>query len=334
MAESEKVTPTDDAGGGPEADAGPVQDRASGDPNLGAAVGGYRSQRRPGWYMALVLLGVGLGALLALLAGEAPPPAEEPLEGAAGGAARPTGAEVRTGLVFGTTDEAAGSTPDMIAAGTRRVYCHFRLPEVDDIDALVGAWSRDGEPGGAIAAGSFSGKLEGGFAVGRVAIHAPKAEGFPKGIYEVEVTTGGGDVYEGSFIVVEAPERITGQKMPRAPGVQISEATICADVTGEGAPHTRSAVYPPDASRIYMAFEFASAAPGTAVRVRWLYAGQPIEAATRDIVLDSESGWAYAWISPDAKTPLLEGKYRVIVEAVPSGEGLASAEFEVRGGAR
>ena len=300
------------------------------DPNLGAAVGGYRNQRRPGWYMALVLLGVGVGALLALVVGEAPPPAEDTVGGVELGAVRPDSPEVRTGLIFATTEQAPKATPHMIPAGTKRVYCHFRLPDVDRIDALVGAWKRDGEPGGAIPAGSFKGAVEKGFAVGRVAIDAPAAQGFAKGIYEVELTTGDGDVYDASFIVVDKPDQIMGQKIAAAPGVQISQATVCGDVTGEGAPQATSTVFPPEAGRIYMAFKFASAQPGSVVRVRWLYRDQAIESATREITLGSESGWAYAWISPDAGTPLLEGAYRVAVESVPDGEQLATAGFEVK----
>lgn len=302
------------------------------DPNLGAAVGGYRKQRRPGWYMALVLLGVSLGALLALVVGEEPPPAEDSLGGLQLGAGRADSPEVKTGLLFATSEEAPKATPHMIPAGTKRVYCHFRLPGVDDIDALVGAWKRDGEPGGTIPAGSFKGAIDKGLAVGRVAIDAPTAQGFAKGIYEVELTTGEGDVYEASFIVVEKPDQIMGQKIAAAPGVQISQATVCGDVTGEGAPQATSTVFPPDAGRIYMAFKFASAQPGSVVRVRWLYRDQAIESATREITLESESGWAYAWISPDAGTPLLEGAYRVSVEAVPDGERLATATFEVKAG--
>ena len=302
------------------------------DPNLGAAVGGYRNQRRPGWYMALVLLGVSMGALLALVVGEAPPPAEDTVGGVQLGTARPDSPDLRTGLVFATTEQAPKATPHMIPAGTKRVYCHFRLPDVDRIDALVGAWKHDGEPGGTIPAGSFKGAVEGGFAVGRAAIDAPGTQGFAKGIYEVELTTGEGDVYDASFIVVEKPDQIMGQKIAAAPGVQISQATVCGDVTGEGAPQATSTVFPPNAGRIYMAFKFASAQPGSVVRVRWLYRDQAIESATREITLESESGWAYAWISPDAGTPLLEGAYRVVVEAVPDGEQLATAAFEVKAG--
>lgn len=336
MAENNNLPPTDEEQGPDEPkQTGEPRAASAGiarDPNLGAAVGGYRNQRRPGWYMALVLLGVSMGALLALVVGEAPPPAEDTHGGLQVGVGRPDSPGVRTGLVFATTEQAPTATPDMIPAGTKRVYCHFRLPDVGRIDALAGIWKRDGEPGGTIPAGSFKGTVEGGFASGRAAIDAPTPQGFAKGIYEVELTTGEGDVYDGSFIVVDKPDQIMGQKIAAAPGVQISEATVCGDVTGEGAPQATSTVFPPDAGRIYMAFKFASAQPGSVVRVRWLYREQAIESATREITLDSESGWAYAWISPDARTPLLEGAYSVAVEAVPDGERLAAAAFEVKTG--
>ncbi len=300
------------------------------DPNLGAAVGGYRNQRRPGWYMALVLLGVGVGALLALVVGEAPPPAVDDETEAGVNAQRPPAGGVRTGLVFSTSEQEPKATPDMIPAGTKRIYCHFRLPEIGRIDGLSGSWTRDGEPGGRIAAGSIQGRIERGYAVGNVAIDAPDAKGFPKGIYEVELIAPDGAIHEASFVVVEKPEEIMGRKMAAAAGVQISQATVCGEVTDEGAPQAMAATFAPDARRIYMAFKFGSAPPGSTVRVRWLYRGEPIDAATSEITFDSESGWAYAWIGADESNLLLEGPYTVVVEAVPDGERLAWATFDVK----
>ena len=43
------------------------------DLNLLAAVGGYHKRRQVGWYLALVLLGFGLGAVLALAVGQQSP---------------------------------------------------------------------------------------------------------------------------------------------------------------------------------------------------------------------------------------------------------------------
>ncbi len=299
-------------------------------PNLLAAVGGYHKRRRPGWYLALVLLGFGLGAVLALAVGQQSPPAGSDQVLRPSDALAPTPEPIRSGLVFATSITAPEKTPDMLPAGVKIIYCHFRLPGVKDIRSLSGRWSHDGEAQGEILPEEFVGKITYGAAVGYAIMQSPSEAGFSKGIYEVAVSTAEGVVRESSFVVVQEPDKILDQPAPQAVGVQLTNATICAGVTEAGEPRSPQTTFATDDEKIYLAFKFTNAEPGSVVRIEWLFHGQAIPSAVREITLESAQGWAHGWIGRDEANLLVPGSYRAVVKSVPDGEPLASATFLVK----
>ena len=298
------------------------------DPNLYRAVGGYQSRRRPGWYIALILVGFGLGAVLALAVGHRSP-VEHP-EAAPGTMALPATEPIRAGIVFSTDKTAPERTPDMIPAGIKTVYCHFRLPGLQQIEGLVATWSQDGKSQGEIPAERITGDVEGGFAIGYVTLEAPSPDGFANGIYEVSIRTPDGVVHESSFVVVQSPDRILSHAIPQAVGVQIANATICEAVTAAGKPEQAQTSFTTDTKKIFLSFSFANAQPGSVVKVQWLYHEQPIASATNEITLETAEGWAYAWIGPNADQAIMPGSYRAVVKSIPDDAPLASVAFVVK----
>ncbi len=299
------------------------------DPNLLAAVGGYHSHRRAGWYLALVLLGFGLGAVLALAVGQQSPSAGID-QARPSDASAPAPGPTRVGLVFATSTTAPEKTPDMLPAGVKIIYCHFRLPGVKDIRSLSGSWSYDGQAQGELLPEEFVGKITSGAAVGYAIMQSPSEAGFSKGIYEVAVSTAEGVVRESSFVVVQAPDKILDQPVPQAVGVQVTDATICAGVTAAGEPQSPQTTFATDDEKIYMAFKFSNAEPGSVVRIEWLFHGEAIPSAVREITLESPQGWGHGWIGRDEATVLVPGSYRAVVKSVPDGEPLASATFLIK----
>ncbi len=299
------------------------------DPNLLAAVGGYQSRRRPGWYLALVLLGFGLGAVLALAVGQRTPPGG-PDQAGPGAASGPTAEPIRAGLVFATSVTPPPRTPDMLPAGVKIIYCHFRLPGVKDIRSLSGSWSYNGEAQGQIVAEEFVGKISNGAAVGYAIMQAPSEAGFAKGIYEVTVSTAEDVVRESSFVVVQDPDKILSQPVPQGVGVRVTDATICRGVTKSGEPQGPQTAFASDDQRVYLAFKFSNAEPGSVVRIEWQFHGQAISSASREITLEAAQGWAHGWIGRDQANLFVPGSYRAVVKSVPDGEPLASATFLVK----
>jgi len=299
------------------------------DLDLLAAVGGYRQKRRPGWYLALILLGFGLGALLALAVGPQPPPADATANGAQATTAAPTPEPIRAGLVFSVTKDAPPETPDMLPARAKQVYCHFRLPGVKTVTTLTGTWSGP-DVQGEIASRDFVGRIEKGIAIGHAVIPAPSPAGFQKGIYEVQVRTPDDVSREGSFVVVEDPAKILSHPTPKAIGIQVSNAAVCASVAENGRPRDIRSTFGTDTEKICVAFEFANAEPGSVVNVEWQFHGKAIPSATREITLNAPEGWGYAWIARGASDWLIPGSYRAIIKSVPDGEPLASANFKIK----
>ena len=299
------------------------------DLNLLAAVGGYHKRRQVGWYLALVLLGFGLGAVLALAVGQQSPPAGID-QARPSDASAPTPEPIRVGLVFATSITPPEKTPDMLPAGVKIIYCHFRLPGVKDIRSLSGSWSYNGEAQGEIVPEEFVGKITSGAAVGYAIMQSPLEAGFSNGIYEVAVSTAEGVVRETSFVVVQDPDKILDQPVSQPVGVQVTDATICAGVTETGEPQNPQTSFASDEAKIYMAFKFTNAEPGSVVRIEWLFHGEAISSAVREITLESPQGWAHGWIGRDEANVLVPGSYRAVVKSVPDGEPLASATFLVK----
>lgn len=297
------------------------------DPNLLNAVGGYHNRRRPGWYMALVLLGFGLGAVLALAVSSSMQSSS--LDRETGKVPDAELSVVREGLSFGPSEKFAESTPDMFEAGISAVYVHFRLPGVVNAKGLSGSVRLDGKEFAALDKDSFIGKTDNGLFVGHAVLRGPQGHPLEKGIYEVEVKAADGAIYEGSFVVVVNSSEIAAQVASRHVGMQISDASMCTGTTQLGEPQTRRTTFADDEDRICLAFHFTNAQRGSAVKVEWLYADEVIRSGDSEIVLDAEEGWAYAWIRPEPKSQLLPGAYHAVVRAIPSGEVLVSEPFVV-----
>lgn len=302
-------------------------ERETSDPNLRAAVGGYRKKRRIGWYLALLLLGFGLGAALALVVGQSigDNAETEPVTPPATGQ-KPRAS--RSGIVFSADTETPAETPDMFDSRIARIYCHFRLPDADSIEELSGECHRDGDLFLELSGDDFSGSIENGIAVGHAILKPQKDEGFAAGIYEVTITTAAGDQHSASFAVVEDAEKL---QRADAKNVSISDVTFCTDITDNGSPVEPADRFSPDTERIYVVFQYGGAEPGTAVEISWSVGETTLPESTRSVTLPSESGRAHAWISAGEGQVFPAGEYTVTVRADAQTAPLGTADFEVAG---
>lgn len=323
--EDQDQEPREESGPTEEPDKPERKDEESTDPNLRAAVGGYRKKRRIGWYLALLLLGFGLGAALALVVGQTigdtadvqPPSPPASGQKASGDF---------SGLVFSADSEAPSETPDMFEAGISQIYCHFRLSDVQSIEKLSGECYRDGELLVELPKEDFAGDIENGVAVGHAILEPPGDEGFGPGIYELTVTTGEGDEHSASFVVVEDAEKL---EKPRTENVTVSEVTVCKNIAEDGSPVEAVDRLSADTDRIYVAFRYQGADPGATIEVLWNVEETALPESPQSVTLPSNSGWAHAWISAGQEELLPTGRYEVIVRPDPGNAPLGTANFQI-----
>lgn len=272
----------------------------------------------------LMLIGVLIGLLGAVVysrtTGIAAPPAVTQILQSALRSVSPTEPEER--VVFGVSSTPPASSPDLLPAGALVIYCFYDVPGVKVSGAPVVTLSKDGKrrepvPATDLKAGDRPG-------VGTLALKA--SGGFAPGVYEVELQFSDSRVLA-SFVAATGAEAILGQSPPRDAQVTIGLPVFAAGVGAEGKPLRLGTVFR-GSDRVFFAFKYDQAEPGSAVQVKWYGGREPIESATREVLLPSVKGWANAWLqAPPPGLPA--GQYRAAVNMSSDPHELASAQFTV-----
>jgi hypothetical protein len=157
---------------------------------------------------------------------------------------------------------------------------------------------------------------------------AAPAQGFPQGIYQVEIT-GPDDLKEvGSFAVLAGLDQMMAQQTPTA-AVLITPPVLAAAVDKQSRP-TRPLPpnIAPDVPKLFVCFGYQGAAPGTVVEVRWFFYDIEVDAARSQVTLPSAFGQASAWFERHGD-PLPEGKWRVAVYLPGAEKPSAELPFAV-----
>lgn len=329
------------------------------DEEAGAPAEERPARRRRPWVLGclLALLGVLLGAAVALVAGRGCGPVAP--EGPVIALPRPGSPDTR--LVFSAGPEEPATTPEIIPAETSVVFCFYRLNRVPPDAALTAKWWHDGEELGALELRDQRPDGDAEYAAGRFTIYpptpptraAPGAEPppaeppasssagatgtagsiavFPPGIYEVELTSPAQPdvVARGSFVALpRAAKILQGGGEPAGPPM-VRALTTATGVAEDGTALGPATVFPRDVRRIYAVFEYAGIAPGAVLTVRWFIEGTELERARAEIPVAAERGSAHAWLEVGTSDRLPDAQYQVRVYLGEEDHALASSGFRI-----
>ena len=237
------------------------------------------------------------------------------------------GASDEERILFSATPTEPTRAPDLLPAGIPMVYAFYRIPGATAGASARAQWSRNGVVKGQIPVASITPGNHPG--EGTIAFRAP-ADGFAPGVYEVEVQQGPNKV-RGSFVTAVGAGAIIGQPAPKDAEVAIPKVAFADGVDAHGQPQrVRKTFYGTD--RIFFAFRYTQAEPGSTVRVSWYGGQEPIKSAEREVLLPSVEGWAHAWLQ--APFPgLPPGEYRATVTMSADTRAIATGSFTVTAGA-
>ncbi|MGI5819593.1 MAG: hypothetical protein ACOX9R_16030 [Armatimonadota bacterium] len=249
-------------------------------------------------------------------------------------------------LVFSPTPERPDATPDIISAETEVIYVFYDMGRLPANATLAAAWTHEGESLGELPLAQHQPDEGAGHARGRFAIHppppashggaaadegAPAGDGFPPGIYEVEITSPDApDVAAtGSFVALpRAAQILHGGGEPEGPPV-IRSLQTATGVTEDGEPTGQSAAFPADIGRITAVFSYRGVGPGWVLTARWYAGDTEIMQARTEIAVSAAEGWAEAWLEVGEGATLPPGEYRVSVHLGDDDEALATTGFEI-----
>jgi hypothetical protein len=217
----------------------------------------------------------------------------------------------------------------MFDDGVNEIYCHFRLPEVQDISTLSATCHRDGELLMELPGEMFDGEVTDGVAVGHVVVEPAADQGFAPGIYEMTITAADGTEHTASFAVVEDAEKL---QESAGKTVRINTAEICTEIAEDGSPVNPMESVRASAERIYCVFRYEGGAAGVGLEVAWSAGGVELPQSPQTVTLPSAEGWAHAWLGAKEGGSLPSGKYLVTVRRQPEAQPLATVEFEVIAG--
>jgi len=347
--------PPDDSSAEPEEDEGVIGEIPASDAGEPAEAppAEPRRRRRP-WVVGcfLALLGVVLGATVALVVARRPAEREEistPPQAPA-----PTEA-YDTRLLFSPTSERPERTPDVIPAESAVVYCFYELSRVAPDAPLSARWWHEGEELGPLELRDLERTPDASHALGRFSIYPPAgaggdapaeavevespadaqeasapAAGFATGVYEVELTSS--DVPDvsarDSFMALpNAAKILAGGGEPAGPPVVRSLQTS-RGASEDGEPVDPSTTFPGD-GRIYVVFTYAGVTPGAVLTVRWWAGETELSDARTEVAVTAEEGRGQAWLEVGEGQQLPPGDYRVTVHLGDEEEALAQTGFTV-----
>ena len=350
--------PPDDTSAEPAEDEGVIGEIAgtdAGEPAEAPPTEPPRRRRRP-WAVGcfLALLGVMLGAVVALLVARKPAEREEistPPE-----AAVPAEA-YETRLVFSPTPERPDRTPDIIPADSPVVYCFYELSRVPPDAPLSARWWHENGELGTLELRDLERVPDAEHALGRFSILPPAgaagdapeaageaaepddahegaagAGGFATGVYEVELTSNAvPDVSaRDSFMALpNAAKILAGGGEPAGPPVVRSLQTA-SGVTAEGEAVDAATRFAGD-GRIYVLFGYGGVPAGAVLTVRWWAEDSELTDARAEVPVSAEEGRGQAWLEVGAGQRLPPGEYRVSVHLGDEDESLARTGFTITG---
>lgn len=228
------------------------------------------------------------------------------------------------GIVFGPTDTKPGVTADLLPAGVPIIYAWYEAPGRQSAGPPQAKWTRDGKPLPAPRAAEIS--AEPGKNAGKILLRAPGGSLSP-GVYELELKLGPSNL-AASFVAAWGAEAIAAQSAPADAQVTITDLALATAVSALHQPqHPRKSFQGSD--RIFAAFKFARAEPGSAIVVKWFGGPELIKSATKEIVLPGAAGSASGWLQAPLSSPLPAGEYSVSLSMAGDTALLATAAFTV-----
>lgn len=277
------------------------------------------------WLVLLAAVGVLAGVVLALQysgrsAGEPGPGL--PLAGQLLRLGLPP--QEAAGILFSATDAKPTTNPDLLPAGLPAVYAFYEAPGHQGAGRPEVRWTRDGQVLPDPSPDDV--KPEGNGNSGKILLRPPGGK-VEAGVYEVELKLGPSNV-AASFVAAWGAEKIASQAAPTDAQVTITDLLLATAVSPENEPQHPQKSFG-GRERIFAAFKFAKAEPGSAVVVKWYGGPEPITAATKEIVLPSTTGTASAWLQAPPGSPLPPGRYSVAVSMAGDTTALAKTEFDV-----
>ncbi|MHB8996513.1 MAG: hypothetical protein ACYC63_14810 [Armatimonadota bacterium] len=237
------------------------------------------------------------------------------------------GASDEARMLFSATAVEPSRSPDLLPAGLPLIYAFYRIPGVKPGEVPKARWSKNGVTKGQIPAASITAGTHPG--TGTIVLRAPTG-GFGPGVYEVELELGPNKV-TASVVTAHGAEAIIAQPAPKDAEVVIPKVAFTAEVDAQGQPqHPRKTFYGTD--RIYFAFRYTQAEPGSTVKVNWYGGETAIASAEREVLLPSVEGWAHAWLqAPPPGLP--PGEYRTTVTMSADTRAIATGSFAIGEGA-
>lgn len=277
------------------------------------------------WLVLLAAVGVLAGIVVALRysgcsAGE--PASRLPLAGQLLRLGLPPQEEA--GILFSATDAKPAANPCLLPAGLPAVYAFYEAPGHQGAGRPEVKWTRDGQ---VLPDPSPDDVMpEGNGKSGKILLRPPRGK-VEAGVYEVELKLGPSNL-AASFVAAWGAEKIASQSAPADAQVTISDLLVATAVSPANEPQHPQKSFG-GRERIFAAFKFAKAEPGSAVVVKWYGGPEPITAATKEIVLPSTTGTASAWLQAPPGSPLPPGNYSVTVSMAGDTTALARAAFDV-----
>lgn len=291
---------------------------SSAPPQITDPSGLRKGRLRPRVVLALGLLGLLLGALLAQGYYGKPSPALSISLEALQTTLLPQAEEK---LLFSPTPQEPTTTPDLLPATAQVIYGFYSVPGVTAVGAPTFTLFRNGKP---LALHPVPEVLVAGAGEGHFALRL--AQGFTPAVYEVQLQFPETRL-AASFVTAHGADAIITQQAPKDATAVINNPVIAAGVSRDGRAVGVGKRFAAT-QRLYLVFEYKQAEPGSTIQVRWHGEKELITSATREILLPAAQGRAHAWLQ--APSPgLPPGRYRAAVNMTADPHELASAEFTV-----
>ncbi len=291
----------------------------------------------------LALLGALLGAGVALVIGRGGGNEGEPARGP--DMAAPVDSYL-TRLTFSATPERPEQTPEILPAEADVIYCFYELSRVSPDAPLSARWSYDGRDLGELPLRDHQPDRDAEHASGRFSIVPAESDegadvegdaeggaGFPRGVYEVEMTSPSQPdvIAQASFVALpRAAKILQGGGEPEGPPL-VRSLNTAMGVGEDGKPVGATTTFEADSGRIYAAFEYAGVPPGAVLTVRWHFADTELERARAELPVSAAEGRGQAWLEVGEGEELPAGEYRVSVHLGDEDEELATSGFTVEG---
>lgn len=233
------------------------------------------------------------------------------------------------GYFVGATlsEKRPGRAPLALPGSAGRVYYHYSLPGWPAGARVRLTWRLGGKE--LLSRGvKWQPDKRAPWATGYFLLPVPReGEGFPSGIYEVELSAEGGLTDTGSFAVLRDLELMMGHEPP-AGAVLVSRPVICLSVDGQGRPGTPVTQVPATSPRVFTCFSYDGAVKGAVLEVVWFCQDVEVPSARTRLELPGVGGTASAFLRRGQEA-LPAGPWSVGVYLEGASQALSAASFTV-----